>query len=65
MLFDGTIAENISMGFKNATMEQIEQAAKNANAHDFIASFPLGYQTRVGEGGSQMSGGQKQRIVSS
>ena len=53
------------MGFKNATMEQIEQAAKNANAHDFIASFPLGYQTRVGEGGSQMSGGQKQRIVSS
>ena len=64
MLFDGTIAENIAMGLRNASVEQIEEAAKNANAHDFIKSFPSGYQTRVGEGGSQISGGQKQRIVS-
>jgi len=63
VLFDGTIAENIATGLRNASVEQIEEAAKNANAHDFIKSFPSGYQTRVGEGGSQISGGQKQRIA--
>lgn len=63
VLFDGTIAENVAMGCGNISMGQIEEAAKNANAHNFIVSFPLGYQTRVGEGGSQLSGGQKQRIA--
>lgn len=51
------------MGSKNCNMQQIEEAARNANAHNFIISFPLGYQTPVGEGGSQISGGQKQRIA--
>ena len=60
VLFDGTIAENISLGFDKASLKQIESAAEKANAHQFISSFPLGYQTVVGSGG--LSGGQKQRI---
>lgn len=58
-----TIRENIRYGRPNATDEQVEAAAKHANAHDFIASFPQGYDTKVGERGTQLSGGQKQRVA--
>jgi len=61
-LFDSTIAENISINCPNATQEQIENAAKLANAHEFITKLPKGYQTSTGERGLQLSGGQKQRI---
>jgi ABC-type multidrug transport system fused ATPase/permease subunit len=60
-LLNETIAKNISFGNKRATNEMIVEAAKQANAHDFILSFPAGYNTQVGNGGSQLSGGQKQR----
>ena len=63
MLFNTTIAENIRFGREDATMEDIEQAAKDANAYKFISQFPDGFNTHVGEGGAQMSGGQKQRIA--
>ena len=63
MLFDTTIAENIRYGKEGATMEEIEAAAKNANAHNFISELPNGYNTLVGEGGTQLSGGQKQRVA--
>ena len=62
-LFSGTIAKNIAYGAPNATREEIEAAAIAANAHDYIMSFPKGYDTDVGEGGAQLSGGQKQRIA--
>ncbi|XP_044757328.1 ATP-dependent translocase ABCB1-like [Coccinella septempunctata] len=64
-LFDMTIAENIAYGVnqKTTTMAEIVQAAKNANIHEFIASLPLGYETRLGTKGAQLSGGQKQRIA--
>jgi ATP-binding cassette subfamily B (MDR/TAP) protein 1 len=62
-LFAGSIATNISYGAPNANRAQIEAAAVSANAHDFIMSFPKGYDTEVGEGGAQLSGGQKQRIA--
>jgi ABC-type multidrug transport system fused ATPase/permease subunit len=61
-LFDGTIAENISMGLAY-TQEEIMEAARKANIHDFIASLPDGYDTMVGERGTLVSGGQKQRIT--
>jgi ABC-type multidrug transport system fused ATPase/permease subunit len=61
-LFDATISENIAINCPNATQEQIEAAAKLANAHDFISKLPKGYQTSTGERGLQLSGGQKQRI---
>ena len=63
VLFNTTIAENIRFGREDATMEDIEQAAKNANAYNFISQFPDGFNTHVGERGTQMSGGQKQRIA--
>ena len=63
VLFDTTIAENIRYGREDATMEEIEAAARHANAHEFISKFPQGYATDVGESGGQMSGGQKQRIA--
>ncbi|HLF75596.1 MAG TPA: ABC transporter ATP-binding protein, partial [Anaerolineales bacterium] len=62
-LFSGTIRENIAFGKPDATQEQIEAAAKAAAAHDFILSFPDGYNTHVGERGQTLSGGQKQRIA--
>lgn len=61
-LFAGSIVENIRYGKLDADMEQIVEAAKQANAHDFIARLPHGYHTNIGQGGSQLSGGQKQRI---
>lgn len=61
-LFDGTIAENIRMGRPDATMDEIESAAKAAAAHDFIMSMPQGYDTRIGEFGGRLSGGQRQRL---
>ncbi|EFA76461.1 hypothetical protein PPL_10227 [Heterostelium album PN500] len=62
-LFGVSIADNIRYGNENASMEQIIEAAKTANAHDFISALPEGYDTQVGEKGVQMSGGQKQRIA--
>src|SRR5436190_5938315 len=62
-LFSGTIRENIAYGRSNATEEEVEEAAKAAQAHDFITGFPDGYATIVGERGVGLSGGQKQRIA--
>ncbi|XP_059172799.1 ATP-dependent translocase ABCB1-like [Physella acuta] len=61
-LFDASIEENIRFGRMDATEHDIHQAAKEANAHDFIMLLPEGYKTNVGERGAQLSGGQKQRI---
>jgi ATP-binding cassette subfamily B multidrug efflux pump len=61
-LFNKTIKENIIYGKENATMEEVIQAAKSANIHDFVISLPDGYQTMVGERGTRLSGGQKQRL---
>jgi ABC-type multidrug transport system fused ATPase/permease subunit len=62
-LFRDTIRENIAFGKVGATEAEIESAAKAACAHDFIMSFPLGYDTPVGEHGTQLSGGQRQRVA--
>jgi len=62
-LFRGSIRENIAFGKIGATEDEIVAAAKAACAHDFIMSFPLGYDTPVGEHGTQLSGGQRQRIA--
>jgi ABC-type multidrug transport system fused ATPase/permease subunit len=62
ILFRGTIAENIAFGKPGATREEIVEAAKMANADEFISRMPLGYDTLVGERGSTLSGGQRQRI---
>lgn len=62
-LFSGTIRDNIAFGRPNASMEEVIEAAKAAAAHDFIMSFPEGYNTPVGERGTTLSGGQKQRIA--
>ena len=62
-LFHGTVAENLRFGGPNATQEQLEAAAKTANAHDFISHLPQGYDTIVGERAVRLSGGQKQRIA--
>lgn len=63
LLFGGTIYDNIAYGKPDATKEEIEQAARKANAHDFIVRFPEGYNTVVGERGLKLSGGQRQRIA--
>ena len=61
-LFDNTIEENIRVGKKGATKEEITHAAKKARIHDFIMSLPKGYETDIGENGGILSGGQRQRI---
>ncbi len=61
-LFCGTVKENIAYGKPDATMEEIVEAAKKANIHDFIMGLPNGYDSYVGERGTRLSGGQKQRI---
>ncbi|MGB6046486.1 MAG: ABC transporter transmembrane domain-containing protein, partial [Flavobacteriales bacterium] len=63
LLFGGTILENIAYGRPGASREDIEAAARKANAHEFIVLFPEGYATVVGERGIQLSGGQRQRIA--
>ncbi len=63
LLFGGTIADNIAYGRPGASQAEIEAAARQANAHDFISSFPEGYQTVVGERGVKLSGGQRQRVA--
>ncbi|KAK7010188.1 multidrug resistance protein 1, partial [Biomphalaria glabrata] len=63
ILFATTIAENIRYGRQDVTMEEIMQAAKNANAYEFIDKLPEKFETLVGERGAQLSGGQKQRIA--
>ena len=62
-LFNGTIAENIGYAVPDASMEEIEKAAKAANIHEDIMAMPDGYQTQVGERGLRLSGGQKQRVA--
>lgn len=62
VLFTGTVTENIRWGRENASLEEVEEAAKISEAHDFIAAFPEGYDTRLGQGGVNFSGGQKQRV---
>lgn len=62
VLFSGTIRENLLWGNKDATQEEIEAACKAACAHEFITSFPDGYETDLGQGGVNVSGGQKQRL---
>jgi len=62
VLFSGTIRENLMWGNAAATQQEIEEAARNAQAHDFIMSFPNGYGTDLGQGGVNVSGGQKQRL---
>jgi ABC-type multidrug transport system fused ATPase/permease subunit len=63
VLFSGTIRDNIAYGRDGATTADIERAARDAYAHDFIAGFPDGYATVIGERGTKLSGGQKQRIA--
>jgi len=63
VLFSGSIRANIAYGKQGASDAEIEQAARDANAHDFISSFPEGYATVIGERGTKLSGGQKQRIA--
>ena len=63
VIFDQTVAENIACGKLNATREEIIEAAKAANAHEFIEGLPEGYDTRLREQGTRLSGGQRQRIA--
>ncbi|MBD0776642.1 ABC transporter ATP-binding protein [Maribacter sp. ANRC-HE7] len=62
ILFNDTVGNNIGMGKENATDDEIIEAAKIANAHEFIALLPNGYDTNIGDSGNKLSGGQKQRI---
>lgn len=62
VLFEGSVADNIRFAKPDATQEQIESAAKKAQAHDFILEMPQGYDTPIGEMGSNLSGGQRQRL---
>ncbi len=61
-IFMGTVADNIRYARPDATMEEVVEAAKNANAHDFILKLPEGYDTTIGSGGADLSGGERQRI---
>ena len=62
LLFSGTIKENLRWGNENATDEELVEACKLAAAHDFVSSFPEGYDTHIEQGGANVSGGQKQRL---
>jgi ATP-binding cassette, subfamily B, bacterial len=62
-LFHGTVEDNLRLGRTDATEEQLEAAARDANAHDFIQALPQGYQTMLGERGVNLSGGQRQRLA--
>ena len=62
LLFSGTIKENLRWGNENATDEELIEACKLASAHDFVMSFPKGYDTHIEQGGTNVSGGQKQRL---
>jgi ATP-binding cassette subfamily C protein CydCD len=62
-LFHGTIAENLRLGRPDATDEELQAAARAANAHEFIMAMPDGYATLIGERGARLSGGQRQRIA--
>ena len=62
ILFNDTFFNNISFGVENATQEQVEEAARIANAHDFIMESEQGYQTNIGDRGGRLSGGQRQRV---
>src|SRR5262249_48304040 len=62
ILFEGTIFENIAYGLRHADPARVEEAARMANAHEFISALPHGYQTRIGEG-RKLSGGEEQRIA--
>jgi ATP-binding cassette subfamily B protein/subfamily B ATP-binding cassette protein MsbA len=62
ILFNDTIYNNITFGVESATQAEVEQAARIANAHEFIMATPDGYQTNIGDRGSRLSGGQRQRI---
>lgn len=63
VLFTGTVIDNIRWGKEEATLEEIERAAKMAEAHAFLSASPEGYQTKLGQGGVNFSGGQKQRVA--
>ena len=63
LLFGGSIRENIAYGKPGASLEEIQEAAMKANAHEFVSTFPEGYETLVGERGIKLSGGQRQRIA--
>ncbi|CAF4180093.1 unnamed protein product, partial [Rotaria sordida] len=63
VLFATSIQDNIRFGKKNATQDDVIEAAKQAHAHDFIMKLPEGYNTMVGERGVKLSGGQRQRIA--
>jgi ATP-binding cassette subfamily B protein len=63
LLFGGSIADNIAYGKPGASPQEIEQAARQANAHEFIQGFPEGYATLVGDRGIKLSGGQRQRVA--
>ncbi|AEM69146.1 Xenobiotic-transporting ATPase [Allomuricauda ruestringensis DSM 13258] len=62
ILFNDSVKNNIALGKENATMDEIVEAAKVANAHDFITELPNGYDTNIGDSGNKLSGGQKQRL---
>jgi len=62
ILFNDTVRNNISLGKENATGEEITEAARIANAHEFIMELPEGYDTNIGDSGNKLSGGQKQRL---
>jgi len=62
VLFNDTVFNNIAFGLENISEQQVMEAAKIANAHDFIIAMPEGYQTNIGDRGAKLSGGQRQRI---
>jgi ATP-binding cassette, subfamily B, bacterial len=63
LVFEGTVAENIAFARPGASREQVEQAARRAEAHEFIAAMPEGYETTIGQRGRRLSGGQRQRLA--